>query len=120
MAGPGSFVRQKWYLPVLYVTVGDVVWLADQNALRGRFRLGQVVEMCSDKKGIIRDVKVRTCHSLPVSVGHSKRDQQNKSCPSTILCFGLRIMWSNIHKTPHYHPLWRVLVFRLETGELQY
>lgn len=85
LAGPGLFIRQKWHTPVRNVTVGDLVWLADQNALRGRFRLGRVIEVCSDDKGVVRDVKVKTCQSLPVFSGQSKRSQSVEKCPSTIL-----------------------------------
>ena len=40
LAGLGLFVRLKWHALARNVAVGDLVWLADQNALRGRFRLG--------------------------------------------------------------------------------
>ncbi|XP_027138459.1 uncharacterized protein LOC113746562 [Larimichthys crocea] len=59
LAGPGLFVRQKWHAPARNIAAGDLVWLADQNALRGRFRLGRVVEACPDMKGVVRDVKRR-------------------------------------------------------------
>ncbi len=85
LAGPGLFVRQKWHAPARNVTAGDLVWLADQNALRGRFRLGRVVEACPDTKGVVRDVTVRTCQSCPVSCGQSKRSRTVENCPSTIL-----------------------------------
>lgn len=45
------------------VTVGDVIWLAEQNALRGQYRLARVVGVNADKKGIIRDVHVKTFQS---------------------------------------------------------
>ena len=83
LAGPHLFIRQKWHVPTRNVAVGDIVWLADQNALRGRFRLGRVVEAFPDSQGIVRDVKVRTCHSLPISLSQAKRDKE--PCPSTIL-----------------------------------
>ena len=61
------------------------MWLADQNALRGQFRLGRVVEACPDAKGVVRDVKVRTCQSCPVTRRQFKRNQSLEICPSTIL-----------------------------------
>ena len=85
LAGPGLFIRKKWHTPARDVAVGDLVWLADQNAIRGRFRLGRVVEACPDEKGVVRDVKVKTCHSLPAGADPSKRNQSGASCPSTIL-----------------------------------
>lgn len=85
LAGPGLFVRQKWHTPARNVAVGDLVWLADQNALRGQFRLGRVVEAFPDQKGIVRDVRVRTCQSCPASSGLSKRSQRAENFPSVIL-----------------------------------
>ena len=61
------------------------MWLADQNALKGQFRLGRVMEVCPDVKGIVRDVRVRTCQSRPVFGGQPKRSQGVGNCPSTIL-----------------------------------
>ena len=66
MAGPNLFVRNKWHTKERNVAVGDVVWLADQNALRGQYKLARVVSVNSDGKGIIRDVHVRTFPSYPV------------------------------------------------------
>lgn len=73
LAGPGLFIQQKWHAPARNVVAGDLVWLADQNALRSQFRLGRVVEVCPDVKGVVRDVRVRTCQGCPVSGGQSKR-----------------------------------------------
>lgn len=66
------------------------MWLTDLNALRGQFRLGRVVEVCPDAKGVVRDVKVRdvkvkTCQSCPVPSRQSKRIQSVENCPSTTL-----------------------------------
>ena len=85
LAGPGLFVRDKWHTMARNVAVGDVVWLADQNTLRGQFRLGRVVEVHPDSKGVVRDVKVKTCHSIPASTSRSRSDQQAATCPTTIL-----------------------------------
>lgn len=83
LAGPHLFVRQKWHSSARNVSVGDLVWVADQNALRGRFGLGRVEEAHPDVKGIVRDVKVRICHSLPISLSQARKDRE--PCPSTIL-----------------------------------
>lgn len=73
------------HTPARNIAVGNLVWLADQNALRGRFRLGRVVEACTDAKGVVRDVKVRTCQSCPVSDRQPKRSQGMMDSPSSVL-----------------------------------
>ena len=45
--------------------LGDMVWLADQNAVRGQFRLGRVIATYPDKKGIVRDMDLKVCMGLP-------------------------------------------------------
>lgn len=60
MAGPNLFIRSKWHTKERNVAVGDVVWLADQNSLRGQYKMGRVVSVNTDKKGIMRYVNVRT------------------------------------------------------------
>lgn len=35
LAGPNLFVRSKWHTRHQNIAVGDIVWLADQNTLRG-------------------------------------------------------------------------------------
>lgn len=77
LAGPGLFIRPKWHKRVCNVAEGDLVWLADQNALRGQIRLGQIVEVAPDKKGVVRDVKVRTCPSCPAFVGKCSEERSN-------------------------------------------
>ena len=84
LAGPHLFVRQKWHVPARNVAVGDLVWVADQNALRGRFQLGRVVEVFPDGQGVVRDVRVRTCPTLPISWSEVKK-KGGLSWPSTIL-----------------------------------
>lgn len=59
LAGPNLFIRSKWHTTRRNVTSGDVVWLCDQNALRGQFRLGRVTEAVPDSKGIVRDAYVK-------------------------------------------------------------
>lgn len=43
LAGPNLFIRSKWHTAHRNVAVGDVVWVSDQNAQRGQFKLGRVV-----------------------------------------------------------------------------
>ncbi len=63
-AGPKLFMRSKWHTKVHNVAVGDVVWLADQNALRSQYKLARVVKVNADCKGI---ANVRVFTSYPVS-----------------------------------------------------
>ncbi|XP_077352384.1 F-box/WD repeat-containing protein 4 isoform X2 [Festucalex cinctus] len=81
LAGPGLFIRQKWHAPVRNVEVGDLVWIADQNAIRVQFKLGRIVDVCPDTHGVVRDVRVKTCQSFPVSDGQLKRDQVRGNLP---------------------------------------
>lgn len=53
LAGPNLFIRQKWHQTERSVKVGDVVWVADQNALKGQFRLSRVVTTYPDEKGVV-------------------------------------------------------------------
>lgn len=71
MAGPNLFIRNKWHTKKRNVAVGDVVWLADQNALRGQYKLARVVGVNADSKGIVRDVLVKTFPSYPVHITKS-------------------------------------------------
>ena len=68
LAGPNLFIRNKWHTKERNVSVGDVVWLADQNALRGQYKLARVVSANTDVKGVVRDVLVRTFPSYPVPI----------------------------------------------------
>ncbi|XP_039673200.1 uncharacterized protein LOC120569391 [Perca fluviatilis] len=83
LAGPNLFVRSKWHTKERNVAVGDVVWLADQNALRGQFKLGRVISVCPDKKGVVRDVRVRTFPSYPVMIKKPSHEEHSRSTPAT-------------------------------------
>ncbi|XP_032410348.1 uncharacterized protein LOC116714123 isoform X3 [Xiphophorus hellerii] len=91
LAGPNLFVRSKWHSKKRNVAVGDIIWLADQNALRSQYKLGRVISVNSDGKGIVRDVYVRTYPSYPVPLvraGGQTRKMRKKlqmKIPSTIL-----------------------------------
>lgn len=82
LAGPNLFIRHKWHRIERSVKVGDVVWLADQNALRGQFRLGRVVTTYPDKKGIVRDVDLKICIGLS---GPQKVQRGTSDLPTTIV-----------------------------------
>ena len=85
LAGPHLFIREKWHVPGRNVAVGDLVWVADQNALRGRFRLGRVAEAVPDNQGIVRDVVVKTCPSHPISWSQVRRAGGSVPSTSTLL-----------------------------------
>lgn len=95
LAGQNLIVRSKWHTKEKNVAVGDIVWLADQNALRGQFKLARVIRVNPDKKGIVRDVEIRTFPSYPIiiikpsqgeSVRHSIAGKKpTNKIPATIL-----------------------------------
>ena len=70
--------------------IGDVIWLADQNTLRGQFRLGRVVD--TDRKGIVTDVHVRTfpSHRLSTVKLTQKVKKSSSKIPATILHMDVR------------------------------
>lgn len=68
LAGPNLLIRHKWHQTVRNIKIGDLVWIADLNALRGQFRLGWVLTVYSDSKGIVRDADIATCAGFPVSL----------------------------------------------------
>lgn len=72
LAGPNLFVRCKWHTTERNVAVGDIVWLCDQNALRGQFKLGRVICVNPDSKGTVRDVKVQVSPSHCVPINSSR------------------------------------------------
>lgn len=84
LAGPNLFIRQKWHRVERSVRVGDLVWIADQNALRGQFRLGRIVVTYPDKTGVVRDADVATCISLPASLV-ARTQAKNATLTSTIV-----------------------------------
>ncbi|KAJ8378393.1 hypothetical protein AAFF_G00242810 [Aldrovandia affinis] len=77
LAGPNLFTRPKWHTKERNVAVGDLVWLADQNALRCQYRLGRVVQAVADSAGVVRDVRVRMVPACPASPGKAKT-RENK------------------------------------------
>ncbi len=67
--------------------MGDVVWLADQNALRGQYKLARVISVNADKKGIVRDEMVRTFPSYLVTIVKPSQAETTKNVkPMRKLC----------------------------------
>lgn len=87
LVGPNLFVRTKWHTVHRNVAVGDVVWLADQNALRGQFRLARVIDVNTDRKGIVRDVYLQSFPSYPVATlkPNKKMKKHSTKIPATVL-----------------------------------
>lgn len=93
LAGPNLFLRSKWHTTHRNIATGDIVWIADQNALRGQFKLGRVISVNPDSKGVVRDVNVRTFPSYPVPITKPLKARaydpgsksQKKKIPSTVL-----------------------------------
>lgn len=56
---PALIPQQKWYRPTPNLKPGDVVAVADSNALKGRYYIGQVSEVHPSKDGLIRKVTIR-------------------------------------------------------------
>ena len=84
LAGPNLFIRHKWHRAERSVEVGDLVWIADQNALRGQFRLGRIVSTYPDEKGVVRDADVKTCLGLPAPTVSRFRGKDS-TLPTTII-----------------------------------
>lgn len=84
LAGPNLFIRHKWHRAERSVKVGDLVWIADQNALRGQFRLGRIVSTYPDETGVVRDADVKTCLGLPAPVVSRARGKDS-TLPTTIV-----------------------------------
>ena len=84
LAGPNLFIRPKWHRTERNVKVGDLVWIADPNALRGQFRLGRILTVYPDSKGIVRDADIATCAGLPVSLAGGRK-KRSSSLPMTVI-----------------------------------
>jgi hypothetical protein len=52
--------RQKWIYPQRNVQVGDIILVVDDTLPRSTWRMGRVVETLPDKKGYVRQVKIKT------------------------------------------------------------
>ncbi|KAM9715791.1 uncharacterized protein ACNS7B_021991 isoform 1-T2 [Menidia menidia] len=81
LAGPNLFVRSKWHTSSRNVSVGDIVWLCDQNAVRGQFKLGRVVSVNPDAKGIVRDVHIKVIQSSNLLATGPTLSQTSKRAP---------------------------------------
>ena len=85
LAGPNLFLRPKWHRAARNVQVGDLAWIADQNTLRGQFRLGRVVKAYPDRRRVVRDADIRTCVGLPAPLTAGSQKRRTVPAPTTIL-----------------------------------
>ena len=56
---PTLIIRQKWHVDKRNMCVGDIVLVKDSNAIRGQWRLAQVIAVESSRDGKVRDVTLR-------------------------------------------------------------
>ena len=56
--------RQKWSYPTKNFAEGDIVIIADDNLPRNAWSLGLIIETRTDKRGLVRSVKVRTSTTI--------------------------------------------------------
>jgi hypothetical protein len=57
---PSLVLRKKWQVERRNVQVNDVVTYIDDNAIRGKWMLGRIVEVYPGQDGRIRNVRVKT------------------------------------------------------------
>ncbi len=57
---PTLVIRKKWQVERRNVRVGDVVTYVEENAVRGKWTLGRIIEVYPGRDGRIRNAKVRT------------------------------------------------------------
>ena len=62
---PAMLLRRKWHTEKRNLKRGDVVMVADNNAIRGAYRLGQVEKAYPDGSGRVRTVDIRYKNLLP-------------------------------------------------------
>ena len=78
--------RQKWFIPKRNLKENDIVLIDDKPLPRGAWRLGRVLAVHKGKDGLVRSVKVKTCHSelvRPVDKLCLLEASDNKSCNDT-------------------------------------
>lgn len=55
--------RTKWNKPRRNLEVGDIVLIKDDNTTRNNWPLARVIQVTTDKKGLVRSVTVKTSSS---------------------------------------------------------
>lgn len=67
---PSLVPRKKWRVERRNLQVGDVVTVADQNAIRGKWTMGTIVGVFPGSDGRVRNVNVKTpkgVYSRPIT-----------------------------------------------------
>ena len=67
---PSLIPRKKWRVERRNLQVGDVVTVADETAVRGKWTMGKIVDVFAGSDGRIRNVKVKTpkgVYSRPIT-----------------------------------------------------
>ena len=67
---PALVIRKAWHTEKRNVEVDDLVVMADNNAIRGRWTIGRVIEVYPGADGRVCNVKVKTSageYSRPVT-----------------------------------------------------
>lgn len=62
--------RQRWTRPKRNLTVGDLVLIMDNTAPRNSWLMGRVMQTFPDRKGLVRQVKIKTrtsCLDRPIT-----------------------------------------------------
>ena len=57
---PALVIRKAWHTERRNVQVDDIVVMADNNAIRGKWTIGRVIEVYPGTDGRVRNVKVKT------------------------------------------------------------
>ena len=64
---PSLLLQSKWKQEERPLAPGDIVLVADQNVVRGEYRLAEVLEVHPSKDGVVRRVSVRYKHYRSVT-----------------------------------------------------
>eukprot|EP00794_Sanderia_malayensis_P018503 gene18503-20361_t len=61
---PSLIPQKKWHVDKCNVQPDDIVIVADSNAIRGKWKIGRIVETFPGSDGSVRNVKVKTATGL--------------------------------------------------------
>lgn len=84
---PAMQLRNKWRVPVHNLTVGDLVYLIDDQLPPGQWLMGRITEVFPGADGLVRNIKLRTktgefiraaqrCCYLPLERSYSLSDSK--------------------------------------------
>ena len=61
---PSLVPQRKWHTDRRNVQINDIVMVEDQNAMRGKWRIGKIIEVFPGSDGRVRNVKVKTASGV--------------------------------------------------------